>query len=121
MVRSIASIIAGFTVWTLLWLLINQVLLAVAGAHFKADGSTDHTGLLLVVLAASVIFSVSAGWLTIKIAQRRPVAHTLALGLLLLAVGIVVQLQYWSSVPIWYHLAFLALLVPASMFTALRT
>ena len=36
-------------------------------------------------------------------------------GILLLATGIAVQLQYWSLLPIWYHLVFLVLLVPSTV------
>lgn len=116
MVRSIASILAGFTVWTVLWLTINQTLLAVASQHFTPEGTTDHAGVLLTVLIASVLFSVLAGWLTAKIARHKPIAHALGLGLLLLVVGLFMQVQYWNAVPVWYHLSFLALLVPAAMF-----
>lgn len=115
MLRSIASILAGFTVWTVLWLLINQLLLSVASDHFTAEGTTDHVGVLLTVLIASVVFSVTAGWLAAKIARRRAFAHALVLGLVLLAVGIAMQIQYWDAVPVWYHLSFLALLLPATL------
>jgi hypothetical protein len=37
------------------------------------------------------------------------------LGLILLGVGMFVQAQYWYLMPLWYHLAFLLLLVPACM------
>ena len=46
------------------------------------------------------------------VAKRKQVAHGVALGLALLAVGIAVQAGYWDVLPIWYHLIFLALLLP---------
>ncbi|MCW5874766.1 MAG: hypothetical protein KIS88_09005 [Anaerolineales bacterium] len=42
----------------------------------------------------------------------------LILGVVLLLVGIAVQRQYWKLMPLWYHLLFLALLVPTTLFGA---
>jgi TRAP-type C4-dicarboxylate transport system permease small subunit len=39
----------------------------------------------------------------------------LILGILLLAFGILVQVVAWNYMPIWYHLIFLALLIPMTM------
>lgn len=113
MLRSIAAVVAGFVLWTLLWLISNQALMVVASEHFGPEGATDHPGVLSIVLALSVVFSVLAGWLSATIAQRP--AAALAVGLLLLAVGIFVQSQYWQLMPLWYHLIFLALLLPAAL------
>jgi hypothetical protein len=31
---------------------------------------------------------------------------------LLFAFGVFIQAQYWSRIPLWYHLIFLGLLIP---------
>ncbi len=77
--------------------------------------TTDHTGILLLVLALSVVCSVIAGWVTAAVATRARVGHAVALGILQLAIGIFTQLQYWDAIPLWYHLPFLALLLPGNV------
>jgi len=115
MLRSVLAVLAGFVTWTILWLISNQLLMISARDQFHDDGTTDHAGLLLVILVASVVLSTVAGWLTAKIARTSPIGHALALGALLLAIGVVVQWQYWHVMPLWYHLSFLTLLLPASV------
>ena len=33
-----------------------------------------------------------------------------------LAIGIAVEASYWELMPVWYHLLFLALLIPATVY-----
>jgi hypothetical protein len=82
---------------------------------FREDGTTGSTAILAVVLAYSVVFSVIGGFVTALVARRRPVLHTLVLGLIQLAIGISVQLSVWDTMPLWYHLIFLALLIPGNV------
>jgi hypothetical protein len=44
--------------------------------------------------------------------------HAIALGAALLAIGILVQSQYWQLLPVWYHVIFLAGLLPVSLLGA---
>jgi hypothetical protein len=52
---------------------------------------------------------------TATAARSRPRAHTVALGLVQLTLGIFVQASYWHAIPIWCHLSFLALLLPGNV------
>ena len=36
-------------------------------------------------------------------------------GLALLVVGVIAQVAYWDTLPVWYHLVFLASLIPMAM------
>jgi len=110
--RKLLAVIAGFGAWSVLWLVSNNAARAVSPGSFGEDGSTA-AGMLLVVLALSVVFSLFAGWLasTIGGGTRGPALWT---GILLLVTGIPVQLAYWSVIPLWYHLPFLAFLLPAA-------
>ena len=112
MIRSILSILAGFVLWTVLWLGSNAALAAMMPDAFREDGSTGSTGLLLLLLADSVLFSVVAGYVLAMIVRRSEIKHAAILGVIQLAVGIFVQSQYWDVMPLWYHLSFLALLAP---------
>ena len=121
MVRSFASIVLAYVTWTALWFAGNGTLSAVLPGAFRADGSTDHPGLLLTILGWSVVVSLVSGYLAAIIAPAKPLVHGAVLAALLLVTGIFVQLQYWNLLPLWYHICFLVLLVPSVMFgTALR-
>lgn len=115
MVRSVLSVLAGFAVWTVLWLASNAGVVAALPAFFREDGLTDSVGILVLFLVLSVVFSVVAGFLAARLARRQAMPHALTLGIILLAVGIFVQVQYWDVMPVWYHIIFLALLVPATL------
>jgi len=115
MLRSICSVVGGFATWSALWLGGNTVAMTAMPGAVHQDGSINHVGLLCAILALSVICSILAGLLTGVIAKRSAMAHGVVLGVILLAVGIFVQAQYWDKMPIWYHLIFLAMLVPATL------
>jgi len=67
------------------------------------------------LLVYSIIISIVAGYVTALIAKRKVIAHTIALGILQIAVGIFFQSKSWSLLPIWYHLSFLTLLLPCNV------
>lgn len=115
MLRKILGIIAGYAVWSVLWLALGSSARAVSPGSFGEDGSAS-AGILLVFLAASVVFSLLAGWLAARVGDPagRSRAPGLWTGLLLLATGLPVQLGYWDAMPLWYHLPFLVLLLPAA-------
>lgn len=115
MLKSIGAVAAGFIAWTVLFLGSNSIISIASPESFNADGSTDSTAILLLILVLSVVFSAVSGWLTSKIAQSKAFTAALALGILLLVVGIFVQSQFWDVMPLWYHLSFLVALLPATM------
>ncbi len=110
--RSILAVLAGFLAWSILWVVSNIVIAGAFPEAFAEDGSTQSVGLLALLLFDSAAFSILSGWLTGVVAKVKQVAHGIALGVALLAVGIAVQAGYWDVLPIWYHLIFLALLLP---------
>jgi hypothetical protein len=114
MLRSIFAVLAGDIIWTILWLGTNAALAAAMPGAFQADGSIDSSGLLAVILVLSVLISIIAGYSTARLASAHEVSHALALGVVLLLIGVFVQSQYWEVLPLWYHLTFLALLIPAA-------
>ncbi len=112
--RTILSIIIGFVTWSVLWLLSNAVVAAISPEAFGDDDLSVSPVVLVVFLILALVFSVAAGFLTASISRAKPVRNALALGVLLLAVGIGMQSQYWEAVPLWYHLIFLVLLLPGA-------
>ena len=55
-----------------------------------------------------------AGFLAAVIAKGNRNAP-LGLGILLFAFGLLVQVVAWNYMPLWYHVVFLALLIPMTM------
>jgi hypothetical protein len=114
MLRTILAVLVGVIIWTILWIGANAVLAAAMPGAFRPDGSIASNGLLAVILVLSGLISIAAGYSTARLASAHEVNHALALGGVLLLIGIFVQSQYWEVLPLWYHLTFLALLIPAA-------
>lgn len=110
--RSILAVVAGFVTWSILWVVSNMTIAGAFPDSFEADGSTQSVGILVLLICDSAAFSFLSGWLTGVVAQRKQTLHGMVLGGFLLAVGIAVQIGYWDVMPLWYHLCFLALLLP---------
>ena len=126
MLRIILGIVVGFIAWTVLWLGSDQLLISFSpqwyGVHqhtFEAamyTGSpfTPDTTILLMHIIRSVIISIMAGFLAAVVANENRKAP-FALGILLLIVGILIEVMAWNYLPMWYHLIFLALLIPMTV------
>lgn len=126
MVRIILGVIVGFIGWTILWIGTDQVLrsalpawygveqFALEKARFNGTEFTADTTVLVFQLIRSFIVSILSGFLCAFVAleNRR---STIVLGVLLLVVGLVVQLDIWKYIPIWYHVLFLGSLVPMTV------
>ena len=115
MIRSFGAVLAGVVTWSVVWLAANATAVALVPQAFGEDGTTSSTGILVLFLVLSVLASILAGWVTAAVARRPYLGPTLVLGGIQLAIGIGVQMQYWDAMPLWYHLPFLALLVPGNV------
>ena len=114
--RIVSGVVVGAVVWAVLWILGNKVGQASFPHLLAANQPVTAASALLGLIAYSVILSVLAGFLAVRVAGRygQPALWTLAL--LQLAFGIFAEVSYWSLAPVWYHLVFLALIVPATVF-----
>lgn len=125
MIRIILGVIAGFFVWSILWLGSEKVLSAIwpewYGAHqiaFEAAVSnggpfTADTTILLMNIVRGSMVSVISGFLAAVIARENR-RSPLILGFLLVAFGLFVFMS-WSDIPVWYHVIFTALLIPMTI------
>jgi hypothetical protein len=59
-----------------------------------------------------------SGYVTARIVGVAWAFPAVALGVLLLATGVLVQLKLWYLIPLWYHLAFLLVLIPMTLLGA---
>jgi hypothetical protein len=112
MFRSILAVISGVFSWGAICLTINQILYVVFPASFNKDGITDSAELLIFFLIMSVFYSIVSGFVTATIAKEKEMFHVFVQSLVNLSFGIFIQYQYWDKMPLWYHLPFLAMLVP---------
>ena len=114
--RSVLAVLAGAVVWAVLWLAGTSGLAALVPEHTAPDEPLTHVGIMLFLIALSVALSVLAGWTTGRVSAVRPVRDATILAVLQLALGIGFQASAWSLFPLWYHLIFLALIVPATVY-----
>ncbi|REJ79946.1 MAG: hypothetical protein DWQ30_14370 [Acidobacteria bacterium] len=110
MKRRILAVVVGYAVWTALWLGGNALFFSELAAAAQAGEAITDGGALAGVLGLSFVCSLIAGLVTASIWASRRVA--LITGALLLLTGIGVQASAWSLMPVWYHLVFLAAIVP---------
>lgn len=113
--KIIVGVIAGFIVWTVLWLGSNAVIVGVAPSLAPSeDLSNVPTNYLIIKLVSSIIFSIVAGYVAAMLAKENS-KSPLYLGVLLLLVGIAFQAAAWNQIPLWYHVSFLLLLIPMTI------
>ena len=113
--RSVAAIISGFIVITLLSLGADAVIMNLSPELFTGDGSTKNFVPLIFALLYSCFFYAAGGYVTAWIAQRFEVLHAFALALLLLVMTILATVQMFDTAPLWWHLAILILIIPSVM------
>lgn len=118
MIRNILAVIAGNVAWTILWLGYNAILKGAALVPSDATRRVEAAPALMLLLAGSVVFSVIAGFVTAAVSTGASYWPVFALCAVQLAMGIFFQAQSWKLMPIWYHVPFLLLLVPAALLGA---
>jgi hypothetical protein len=119
MLRSILALIAGSVTWMLTALGMDNVLMRVAPQWFGANGRVESVGVLLLMMAYSLLFSVLGGYVAALVAGRKEISHAFVLGVLQLIMGIVATIKLFDTAPLWWHLTFLLLLIPANVFGGL--
>lgn len=114
--RRVLGVLTGYLAWTALWLGGNAGLagpFADEFETFQGGGALSAPAPLAAALGLSIVCSLLGGWLTRRITNCS--RCVLALALALLITGIAVQLDAWDRMPLWYHIGFLAFLVPMTL------
>ncbi len=115
--RRIVAVVAVALVWGVLWVVGNQILLSrLPDVAQDLAAISDHTGVLLGLIVWSVVLSLLAGYVTAAVASVDRMKAVWALAIVQLAIGVFAQASSWELMPIWYHLIFLGLIVPATLY-----
>jgi hypothetical protein len=114
--RAILAVLAGAAIWAALWIGGTQAAQAALPDLLPAGQPLTHTGALMGYIVYSVLLSMLAGYVTAAIAEKNPMPAVWGLAVLQLALGIGFEASAWSLTPVWYHIVFLALVVPATVY-----
>jgi len=126
MLRIILGVIAGFIIWSIVWVGMDALLSAISPGWFgrifaefqnavnRNETFTPPVSISVYLIFQSVLCSLIAGFAAAAIAKENR-KSTLALGVLLLATGVFVEAYHWNYFPLWYHVLFLLLLIPATV------
>lgn len=115
MLRIILGVIAGFVLWSILWVGIDAVLRAISPSYnASVEAMSFSSAQLIIPLVLTAFCSIAAGYAAAWVARENTLAPWI-LGVILLVVGIFVQLSVWDKIPLWYNLTFWILLIPATV------
>jgi hypothetical protein len=115
MLRSILAVIAGSITWMVTALGADSLLMNIFPQWYNGGGLVESIPVLLLSGFYALLFSVLGGYVTALIARRHELQHVSILGVLQLLMGIMATIKFWHTAPVWYHLTFLVLLVPANL------
>lgn len=115
MLRSILAVIAGSITWMVTALGTDAIVMSLFPQWYNNGGRVESVPVLLFAGFYSLLFSVLGGYVTALIARRSEMLHVFILGVLQLLMGIMATIKFWDTAPVWYHLTFLALLIPANL------
>lgn len=115
MVRSILAVIAGSVTWMATALGMDAILMSLAPQWFGPNGKVESLPLMLFMMSYALLFSILGGYVAALIARRKEMLHAFVLGVLQLLMGIMATIQFFDTAPLWWHLTFLSLLIPANV------
>lgn len=112
MKRAILAFAAGLVIWIVVVSVLDRSLRVLLAGYALAEPTMSFTvGMLVARLTIATLTSLIAGVIAGWIAPASPRMPVL-LGVTLLVAFIPVHVRLWSLFPFWYHLVFLATLVP---------
>jgi hypothetical protein len=123
--RSIAAVLLGFIVASIVMMIVESINGRVLhpGLAKAAEGLRDREAIrallatapvtaFLVVILGWILGSLSGGWVAARVAGRSAVTHGLVLGVLLTLAGVANNLML--PPPLWFWCASLVVFIPAA-------
>lgn len=118
LVRSVVSVAAGFFAVMVLGAAADLVLGKALSGAFDAQGHARAESTLFIKLAYETLFALLAGYITARIAVRKPFVHVLVMAAIVLAGRAFITVATWDVVPLWFNLGVLVLIIPAALLGA---
>jgi hypothetical protein len=81
-----------------------------------AVGQPVDAKALLLRLAYTAALEVLGGYITARLAIRRPTLHAVVLGALVIVVSLPLTIVTWATTPAWYAIWALLLILPMTIF-----
>jgi len=113
--RAILAIAAGAAVWAVLWIGGTKAAQTAFPTVLAEGQPVTSTAALVGLILYSLPLSVLAGYVTASVARANPVPIVWGLAVLQLILGIIAEATAWNMAPVWYHVVFLALVIPATL------
>jgi hypothetical protein len=117
-VRSIVAVAAGFFTVMVLSAAADVTFGSLSPNAFDAQGHSRADSALFTKLAYEALFALIAGYVTARIAVRRPFTHALVMGAFVLAGRAFIAVLTWDVAPLWFNLGVLAVILPAALLGA---
>lgn len=117
-VRSVVSIAAGFFTVMVLGAAADLVMSHASPDAPYVPGNARAETLLFIKLGYETLFALIAGYVTARIAVRKPFTHVLVMAALVLAGRAFIAVATWDVVPLWFNLGVLVIIVPAALLGA---
>jgi|SRR5688572_10698798 len=114
--RVTLAVLAGASVWALLWNAGTLGAQAALPDLMPAGQPVTNLGVLLSLIVYGAMLSVLAGYTTAGAAGKYPDPALKILAALQFTLGLVFEISFWSLTPVWYHVVFLALVIPATLY-----
>jgi hypothetical protein len=112
MAKDILGVVAGLAVWIAIVSVAGLIMRSAWPEYASvADAMTFTLPMMFARLAIGALATLGTGWVAAVLARRSMLARVTA-GLLLVGVFVPQHIMLWNKFPVWYHLTFLASLVP---------
>jgi len=119
MARIVLGIVGGFLAWFILASVVNLLFRMAWPGYARVEPSMTFTlAMLIGRLLLGALSSLCGGLVAAWIAQGNANAAKI-LGVILTLMFVYVHYGLWDKFPIWYHLLFLASLLPLTLLGAL--
>ena len=116
--KTLGAVIAGLFTWFFVATVLNLALRASWPHYHEAETAFNFTfAMKLTRLVLGAISTISAGFVAAWLGKRR-MKSAVFTGIVLLGLFIPGHYRIWDKFPVWYHLTFLASLLPLTLLGA---
>jgi hypothetical protein len=115
--RSVLAVVAGLVANVILSTATDLLMVAAGIFPPLSDFGRPELfsdSMLLLALVYRTIYGVLGCYLTAHLAPRRPMTHSLVLGSIGFAIGVVGAVVTWGTWTSWYSLAIIAVTLPSA-------